>query len=124
MLRKSLFSCLCRTIALCTVALASPLQGYVNRHNDEPVDADYRHASPEAYENWRDLKFGLRIHFGLYSRWQVPQSWGLGQGYVSPDEYLDSYKQFNPVNFDADDWAEMMQACGFKFFLSLDLSAY
>ena len=35
----------------------------------DTVDPDYKHASPEAMERWYDLKFGLRIHWGIYSIW-------------------------------------------------------
>ena len=32
-----------------------------------PVSKDYKYASAEAVERWHDMKFGLRIHWGLYS---------------------------------------------------------
>ena len=32
------------------------------------VDPDYRHAGAEALERWYDLKYGLRIHWGIYSQ--------------------------------------------------------
>ena len=28
---------------------------------------EYTHASPAAYEAFRDIKYGIRIHWGLYS---------------------------------------------------------
>ena len=32
----------------------------------DPVDCDYRHASKETIEQYLHLKFGIRIHFGVY----------------------------------------------------------
>ena len=42
------------------------------------VESDYRHLSPEALERWYDLKYGFRIHWGLYAVKPVgPESWPL-----------------------------------------------
>ena len=38
----------------------------------DPVP-EYEHASEQAYEAFRDLKFGIRIHWGVYAIW-----WGVG----------------------------------------------
>ena len=48
----------------CLVLMAFPA-----RAGQDTVDPDYKHASPEAMERWYDLKFGLRIHWGIYSIW-------------------------------------------------------
>ena len=40
------------------------------------VDADYVHAGSEALERWWDRKFGIRIHWSLYSiTGNGPESW-------------------------------------------------
>ncbi len=39
------------------------------------IDPAYKHASPEAYEKWRDLKFGLRICMGYYNIRGIEASW-------------------------------------------------
>ncbi len=43
------------------------------------VDPAYRHASPEALERWRDLKYGLRICWGQYNVWNIEASWPVVQ---------------------------------------------
>jgi hypothetical protein len=35
------------------------------------VDADYAHAGEAAVERWMDWKWGLRIHWGLYSMFNL-----------------------------------------------------
>jgi hypothetical protein len=43
------------------------------------VDADYRHATDESIECWRDLKFGMRIIWGTYSTLGVEASWPVAE---------------------------------------------
>ena len=38
----------------------------VKDYIDEP-GPEYRHASESAFESFRDIKYGVRIHWGLYS---------------------------------------------------------
>jgi hypothetical protein len=42
------------------------------------LDTSYQHASSDAYERWRDLKYGLRIHWGYYCllEWRRPGQCG------------------------------------------------
>ena len=86
---------------------------------DDPniLDPVYRHASPEAYERWRDLKYGLRIHWGFYSLLGVEASWAVrDMSTVRKQEYFDLYKKFNPTEFDAGKWMELFERCGLKCF--------
>ena len=39
--------------------------------------SDYHHAPDEAVEQFKDLKYGLRIHWGLYSIVHGRESWVL-----------------------------------------------
>jgi len=68
----------------------------------------------EAREWYRDAKFGLFIHWGVYSL--------LGQGewvmqnreiQVGPYEWLAS--TFNPVKFDAHEWVALAKAAGVRY---------
>jgi alpha-L-fucosidase len=81
------------------------------------VDPSYKHASAEAYERWRDLKYGLRIHWGFYSKLGVEASWPVrSMSNARKQEYFDLYKQFNPVQFDANEWMDLFERCGLKCF--------
>ena len=74
---------------------------------------------------WRDARFGMFIHFGVYA-----QFGGLYRGYyqkvddgawlfnrmkVPVQEYMDTARNFNPINFNADDWARMAKDAGMKY---------
>ncbi|MEI6456212.1 MAG: alpha-L-fucosidase [bacterium] len=78
-------------------------------------------------EKWRDLKFGLLMHWGTYSQWGIVESWSL----CSEDEpwcsrsmknyvdYCRAYTRlkdtFNPVKFDPGPWAEAAKYAGMKY---------
>jgi alpha-L-fucosidase len=83
------------------------------------VDPDYRHAGEVALERWMDWKWGLRIHWGLYCMFDGSESWIITKH--SNDKqwqqnYYASYQQFNPQGFDADEWMNIMQQAGMKYF--------
>lgn len=64
---------------------------------------------------WQHDRFGMFIHFGLYS---VPARHEWVQFYerISPDDYRRRYMpRFNPDLFDAKDWARRAKAAGMKY---------
>lgn len=88
--------------------------GYVE---DDPLP-EYTWAPDSAYENFQDLKFGIRVHWGLYSllHWQN-ESWQLLT--VSRKErhaYQQLYKSWNPVGFDACAWMDFFKESGARMF--------
>ncbi|MDR1552314.1 MAG: alpha-L-fucosidase [Prevotellaceae bacterium] len=82
---------------------------------NEP-DADYLHASEAAYEAFRDIKFAVRIHWGIYSIWEMNgESWGyLGLSNEKKMEYNNLYKSFNPTDFDAQEWMVFFKRSGIR----------
>src|SRR3984893_15592119 len=79
----------------------------------------------EARLAWfRDAKYGLFIHWGLYSipagEWKGKRSLGLGEWImfrtpVPVKEYEPLTKQFNPVKFNADEWVRLAKDAGMKY---------
>ncbi len=71
---------------------------------------------------WREARFGLFIHWGLYA---VPAGeWGGGTGHgewilttaqIPVEQYEKFAGQFNPVKFDAAAWVRMAKAAGMKY---------
>ena len=81
------------------------------------VDPDYQHAPQSAVEALKDLKFGIRIHWGLYSMIGSHESWGLaGANREFWNIYNVLYQLFNPTDFSPDSWMEMFERSGVKFF--------
>lgn len=85
------------------------------------VDADYEHAPKESVEKWQDWRFGLRIHWGPYSLVDGHESWIL-TGESTPEKialrrkYQELYKSWNPTEFDADEWMEVIKKAGGEYF--------
>jgi alpha-L-fucosidase len=71
---------------------------------------------------WREARFGLFIHWGLYS---VPAGqWGENTNYgewirdeaqIPIEEYDKLLTKFNPVKFNADEWVHMAKDAGMKY---------
>ncbi|UCS95650.1 alpha-L-fucosidase [Echinicola marina] len=80
----------------------------------------------EKLEEWQDLKFGMIIHWGLYAVPGMIESWALcSEDWINRDStftyngFKDWYwglkDQFNPVDFDPDQWADAAEAAGMKY---------
>ena len=78
----------------------------------------YQPASPEAIEAFKDLKYAIRIHWGLYSLPHLQQkSWPfLEMSNRKRQAYQNLYKQFNPAQFSAERWMELFERSGLKCF--------
>jgi alpha-L-fucosidase len=72
---------------------------------------------------WRQAKFGLFIHWGVYS---VPAGyyqgksvgggeWIMNHAKIPKAEYQAFAKEFNPVKFNADDWVKIAKDAGMKY---------
>lgn len=83
----------------------------------DTVDPGYHHAPQEKIEAFKDLKFGIRIHWGLYCLIGSHESWGLaGANREFWNIYNILYQFFNPTDFDADSWMNLFERAGIKFF--------
>lgn len=91
---------------------------HVKSYIENDPDPDYRHAPPSAQDAFRDIKFAVRIHWGLYSIHELNhESWKfLEFSNEKKQAYLDSYKDFNPVDFNADRWMEFFKRAGLRCF--------
>lgn len=90
------------------------VQSYIE---DVPVPG-YRWASEKAYEAFRDIKYGVRIHWGLYSiKGEPNESWPfLKMTFAERQRYQELPKTWNPQGFNADEWMDLFAASGMKMF--------
>lgn len=71
-------------------------------------------APKAAQEKWMDLRVGLSVHWGPSSLGGEEISWSRDR--IIPKETYDNYyKEFAPVKFDADEWAQLMNRWGIKY---------
>jgi len=83
--------------------------------NKQPAAAhDWPAADPAAVDHWRSLRFGMFIHWGPVSL--TGHEIGWSRGAQTPIAVYDNlYKQFNPTNFNADEWVSIAKAAGMKY---------
>lgn len=67
-------------------------------------------------KDFQDMKFGMFVHWGPVSLKGTEIGWSRGRE-VPNDEYDNLYKQFNPVNFNADEWIKTLKDAGMKYFI-------
>lgn len=68
----------------------------------------------KSIESWRDLKFGMFIHWGLYSMLGRGE-WALFNEQIDIAEYKKLASDFTAENFDAKAWAELAESAGMKY---------
>ncbi len=92
-------------------------RGAMQRGLAKQVDPGYHHAPQSAIEAFKDRKFGIRIHWGLYCMISSDASWALaGANKQFWDTYNVFYQFFNPTSFDADAWMDLFQQAGIRYF--------
>lgn len=84
-------------------------------------------ATRDAHESrlawWREARFGLFIHWGPVSLKGTEISWSRAnsntncpnKGEIPVEVYDNLYRQFNPTNFNAHEWAKIARDAGTKY---------
>ena len=82
----------------------------------------------EKLDQWQDLKFGVLMHWGVYATQGMVESWAIcneewirrPEGSVYEDYkkwYWDLSKEFNPFDFNPDQWADVFNKAGMKYMI-------
>ncbi|MDP4262394.1 MAG: alpha-L-fucosidase [Bacteroidota bacterium] len=77
-------------------------------------------------DKWQDLKFGMIIHWGIYAVPGIVESWSIcSEDWIERDSTIayDDYKKwywglakdFNPVNFNPEQWANAAKDAGMRY---------
>ncbi len=98
----------------------------------EASDGDYQWPDDtlvvRKLHQWQDQKFGILIHWGLYSVPGIVESWSIcDEDWIRRDTTMtyEEYKrwywglaeEFRPTRFDPDQWARIAQEAGMKYML-------
>lgn len=116
-----------RTLAVVMTSLFA--KAAIAQH-EHPTSAQYQWPADSSVakklEAWRDLKFGMIVHWGLYAQAGIIESWSLcSEDWISRDstsdyaEYKKWYwslsKSFNPQRFSPDQWAKAAKDAGMGY---------
>ena len=109
--------------------------------HDYSAESEYVEPSPlikSKLEEFKDMKLGFMIHWGLYAQTGIVASWGLvdaekswsrteskygdlpnwhDDGEKLREEYFGLKNSFNPVRFNPDEWAELAANNCFKYLI-------
>jgi alpha-L-fucosidase len=79
----------------------------------------------ERMQWWREARFGMFIHWGVYAQWggvyngheqrKGGAEWILNRSKIPVAEYREKAKEFNPVNYNPDEWVRMAKEAGMKY---------
>jgi alpha-L-fucosidase len=85
---------------------------------EDKIDTGYSHPSTATIEAFRDIKYGVRIHWGLYSiDGRGGESWPfLKLSNKKKQAYQELYKSWNPIGFNAEEWMKLFSENGIKMF--------
>ena len=73
-------------------------------------------ASPRGVGAFVGARLGLSVHWGLYAL-EGRGEWVMHTEKIPGEMYRQRMDRFNPVRFDADEWADLMQEVGQQFLL-------
>ncbi|HAQ20296.1 MAG TPA: alpha-L-fucosidase [Prolixibacteraceae bacterium] len=98
------------------------------QHENQTYVTDPNPLIQQRIEEWKDIKFGLLMHWGPYSQWGIVESWSIcpeDEGWCIPDTVKDYFhykkqyenlgKTFNPTKFDPERWAKAAKNAGMKY---------
>ncbi|HAC79074.1 MAG TPA: hypothetical protein DCG06_02175 [Deltaproteobacteria bacterium] len=94
--------------------------------NVGPYATETEHERNERMSWWRDARFGLFIHWGVYAvpagmhegeRIENIGEWIMHYGRIPVAEYQRYSKQFNPLSYDPEAWVRMAKEAGMKYII-------
>ena len=110
--------------AICSLLITGCRQGRTETFVlDSSGDKDTL-SKNERMEWWRQARFGMFIHWGLYAvpagEWKGEKVPGIGEwimerAKIPVSEYEPLAAQFNPVKFDAKEWVQIAKNAGMKY---------
>lgn len=99
-------------------------QNEKSKKNPSVSSTETKEERDERMRWWREARFGLFIHWGVYAvpagvykDEQIPGigEWIMNRAKIPVEEYAEYPKQFNPVKYDPDAWVRMAKDAGMKY---------
>ena len=122
LLTKSIFAIL--LLVACAATTADTAAHPADTVHVGPYATETEHQRNDRMAWWREARFGLFIHWGVYAvpagihegeRIENIGEWIMHYGRIPVDEYQRYSKQFDPVDYDPDAWVRMAKEAGMKY---------
>ncbi len=81
---------------------------------DDSLVSGELNLTKEQMKEWQDAKFGMFIHWGLYSILGTGE-WSMYNNSIPYEEYKKLMDEFDPQAFDAEEWAQLASDAGMKY---------
>ena len=102
-----MYHALCRPLFMAALLVAAAFSPTPCRA-ETPAQRDQRMAW------WRDARFGMFIHWGLYAL-PARHEWVRNNERITNEQYQKYFERFNPDLYNPRDWAKMAKAAGMKY---------
>ena len=112
-------------LILATITSAAAQSSSLQKTSKKPSsDLSAEELREKRLKWWREARFGMFIHWGLYSvpagEWKgklIPGigEWIMNRAKIPVAEYEQLAPQFNPVKFNAEEWVNVAKSAGAKY---------
>ena len=99
-----------RLLLLATMLILAISPAFAQKMIGNETDAQKQ----ERMQWWSDARFGMFIHWGLYSL-AARHEWVKHNEHMTNEEYQKYFQQFDPDHFDPHKWARAAKAAGMKY---------
>jgi alpha-L-fucosidase len=112
------------SVVLCTLWAAGCRQEAAKSPSADLPGGKRTLSKDERIQWWREARFGMFIHWGLYAvpagEWKGKEIPGIGEwimqnAHIPVAEYEQLAKRFDPVKFNADEWVSIAKNAGMKY---------
>ncbi len=128
-MKKKVFFVFCALIGICIILFASPIFCKKSPEKSAESEVEIQPGKKETAQEkdkrmtwWREARFGLFIHWGLYAipagEWKGETrhaEWILTTAQIPVKEYEKFAPRFNPVKFNPEDWVRAAKDAGMKY---------
>ena len=128
-MKKKVFFVFCTLIGICIMLFASPVSCKKSTQKSAESEVEIQPVKKETAQEkdtrmawWREARFGLFIHWGLYAipagEWKGETrhaEWILTTAQIPVKEYEKFAPRFNPVKFNPEDWVKAAKDAGMKY---------
>jgi alpha-L-fucosidase len=122
--RKSIIKKIKNRLLVSSMLLAALVPSVMAAGPHDPYDAETAAQRDARMQWWREARFGMFIHWGVYS---VPAGtyngtqvrgigeWIMSNGKIPMTNYQAFAKEYNPVKYNPDDWVRLAKEAGMKY---------